>query len=159
MTATEGTIGRMRPDEVQAAAALAAGLPFFQSYGMDAAAFDARLQAGLADERSHILAAREADRLIGLAWFVARAGFDRAGYLRLLAVEAAAHGQGVGRALVAALEAEHLQAGGIFVLVTEDNRPARAFYERLGYVLAGSLPGFVLADRTECVYFKQPEAH
>lgn len=65
--------------------------------------------------------------------------------LEKLAVDAAAHGRGVGRALTAALIADASQAG-IEVLTLdarEDNAGALGLYRSLGFTEYGRLPGFV----------------
>jgi len=66
-------------------------------------------------------------------------------YTQLLAVPAAARGQGLGRALMAAAEAEALRRGCKQAWV-DTIFGARGFYERLGYTVFGELadhpPGF-----------------
>jgi len=66
-------------------------------------------------------------------------------YTQLLAVPAAARGQGLGRALMAAAEAEALRRGCKHAWV-DTIFGARGFYERLGYTVFGELadhpPGF-----------------
>ncbi|WP_298498031.1 GNAT family N-acetyltransferase [uncultured Maritimibacter sp.] len=56
--------------------------------------------------------------------------------LLTIAVLPAAQGQGIGRRLLAAFEAE-ARAGTAFLEVAEDNAPARHLYERCGWVEAG----------------------
>jgi ribosomal-protein-alanine N-acetyltransferase len=53
-----------------------------------------------------------------------------------LAVDPAARRQGIGRALLAALEAE-LPRGDFLLMVEEENEPARALYEAAGYARVG----------------------
>lgn len=65
--------------------------------------------------------------------------------LEKVAVDAAAHGRGVGRALTAALIADAREAG-IEVLTLDargDNTNARRLYRSLGFTEYGRLPGFV----------------
>jgi GNAT superfamily N-acetyltransferase len=66
-------------------------------------------------------------------------------YTQLLAVPAAARGQGLGRALMAAAEAEARRRGCTHAWV-DTIFGARGFYERLGYTVFGELaehpPGF-----------------
>lgn len=79
-----------------------------------------------------------------------RAGFgimkygDEEAHLLLLAVRPGHAGQGVGRALVAWLEAS-ARAAGILRVTLEarfDNTGARAFYARLGYAQTQLMPGY-----------------
>lgn len=149
-------IQALHADEIDSAAEMVAGLEFFRSYGYGREDFLRMLQGALTDKRSILICAKRDERLLGLAWLVSRAGFDRSAYLRLLAVSQPEQGRGLGRKLVEHLESRHLGQGGIFLLVTEDNLPAKAFYERLGYRQTGRLPDYVRQGRVECVYFKPP---
>lgn len=144
----------LEPEDLDQAAQLVAGLDLYRSYGYRPDSVRALLQEALQDHRSTVLTARRGGQLLGLAWLVSRAGFDRSAYLRMLAVSAEEQGKGLGRRLVERLETRHLEPGGIFLLVTEDNHLARAFYQHLGYTLVGSLEGYVRRERTECIYFK-----
>jgi ribosomal protein S18 acetylase RimI-like enzyme len=78
-------------------------------------------------------------------------------YVKLLAVAASARGRGVGRALMewAVLQAlEHWKAHNLFLLVSDFNLPARAFYSRLGFHEVGCLPDFLAAGRDEILLRK-----
>ena len=94
------------------------------------------------------------DGIVGFAWVVHRGAFDRSAYLRLIAVRADSHGRGVGRALMADVEAAVLGKAALMLLVTKDNAAARGFYERMGYQLIGTLPSYVQPGVDECIYFK-----
>lgn len=63
-----------------------------------------------------------------------------------IAVSARAKGQGVGRALMEQVEAEVRRRGGRLIVLDTSGReayaPTRAFYHRLGYMLAATLPDF-----------------
>jgi ribosomal protein S18 acetylase RimI-like enzyme len=86
-------------------------------------------------------------QLIGLGYWLR---YDRPTHrphadLEKLAVDASAHGRGVGRALAARLIADARQAG-IEVLTLDargDNAPALQLYRSLGFTEYGRLPGFV----------------
>jgi ribosomal protein S18 acetylase RimI-like enzyme len=92
----------------------------------------------------------------GLAWFVPGGTLGIGGYLRLLAVAPDAHGRGVGTALLAAHEAAvAATARHAFLLVSDFNAAARRFYERHGYRQVGALPGLVLPDVAELLYWKR----
>jgi ribosomal protein S18 acetylase RimI-like enzyme len=70
--------------------------------------------------------------------------------LERIAVDAAAHGRGIGRALTAAL-VEDARTAGIEVLTLDargDNAPALHLYRSLGFTEYGRLPNFVaVGDR------------
>ncbi|MED7931779.1 N-acetyltransferase [Nonomuraea sp. LP-02] len=86
-------------------------------------------------------------RLAGLGYWLryARPTHRPHADLEKLAVAAAAHGRGVGRALTAALIADAREAG-IEVLTLDargDNTAALRLYRSLGFTEYGRLPGFV----------------
>jgi ribosomal protein S18 acetylase RimI-like enzyme len=139
-----------------ACAELVGRLPLFEQYGFAPAAAHRLLEAALANERAVVLCAEQGPVLCGFAWFVRRGGFDRSGYLRLIAVDSDQQGKGAGRALVGELERRHLGEGGILVLTEAGNHSARRFYERLGYRAVGEIPDYVKPGLTERIYFKPP---
>jgi GNAT superfamily N-acetyltransferase len=78
------------------------------------------------------------------------------GYLRLLAVLEGAQGGGAGAALLAAFEAEVAKASAhAFLLVSDFNGGAQRFYLRHGYARVGALPGLVLPDVAELLFWKR----
>ncbi|MFF9572924.1 GNAT family N-acetyltransferase [Streptomyces sp. NPDC014685] len=86
-------------------------------------------------------------RLVGLGYWLryARPTHRPHADLEKIAVDAAAHGRGVGRALTAALIADARRAG-IEVLTLDargDNGNALHLYRSLGFTEYGRLPGFV----------------
>lgn len=86
-------------------------------------------------------------RLVGLGYWLrhGRPTHRPHADLEKIAVDAAAHGRGVGRALTAALIADARQAG-IEVLTLDargDNTPALRLYRSLGFTEYGRLPRFV----------------
>jgi ribosomal protein S18 acetylase RimI-like enzyme len=86
-------------------------------------------------------------RLVGLGYWLryARPTHRPHADLEKIAVDAAAHGQGIGRALTAALIADASQAG-IEVLTLDargDNSNALRLYRSLGFTEYGRLPDFV----------------
>lgn len=101
------------------------------------------VQAGDAALRAAYLGGR----LVGLGyWFrYARPTHRPHADLEKIAVDAAAHGRGIGRALTAALIADARQAG-IEVLTLDargDNTNALHLYRSLGFTEYGRLPDFV----------------
>ena len=133
---------------------MVASLDFFKGYGYSQRHINNLLLDGHLDSRSELLVARNEGQIVGLGWFVARGGFDRCGYLRLIAVSSEFQGRGIGQMLLKTIEQRHLDDYGIALLVTKDNRSAQLFYERMGYVQVGAIPEFVRPGRTECIYYK-----
>lgn len=144
----------VREDVPPLAAALAA-LPLMVRYGRDAAAL-ARALEGARARGEGLLVAEEGGALLGLAWFLPEGTLALGGYLRLIAVAPGAEGRGTGLALLRAFEAETARRSrDAFLLVSDFNAGAIRFYEREGYVRVGPLPGLVLADVAELLYWKR----
>ena len=90
---------------------------------------------------TNVVLAREGSRLAGFA--IMKYG-DVEAHLLLLAVRPEAQGRGVGSALVRWLEATALVAGigQVMLEARASNEAARAFYKRLGYVEAQTVPHY-----------------
>jgi ribosomal-protein-alanine N-acetyltransferase len=131
------------------------GLELFGQYRINGNAACRLLEVSLEEGRSDLRVALDREeRVLGFAWLVSRAAFDRSGYLRLIAVAANKRRLGVGRRLVEALEETHLHRGGIFLLVSSNNLPAMGFYKSLGYRQVGLLPGYIRSELDEEVLYK-----
>ena len=148
----------IRPLREADAAALAsdlARLPLLVRYRRDAT----RIARDLAEAsaRGDGLLVEERDgRVRALAWFQRAGTLGVGGYLRLLAVAPEATGEGVGAALLLAFEAEVArESRHAFLLVSDFNDGAQRFYERHGYARVGAVPGLVLPDVSELVYWKR----
>jgi GNAT superfamily N-acetyltransferase len=95
--------------------------------------------AGPSGHQTLALAVRDADgRVCGGLWAATAYGWL---YTQLLAVPEAARGQGLGRQLMQAAEAEARQRGCHHAWV-DTQFGARGFYERLGYTQFGHLPDY-----------------
>ncbi len=124
-------------------------------YGRDAGRIEADLAAALG-RGDGLLLAEAQGRPAGLAWFLREGTFAMGGYLKLMAVLPEAQARGVGRALLDAFEAEVAAASPhAFLLCSDFNVAAQRFYERHGWARVGALPGLVLADVAELVYWKR----
>jgi GNAT superfamily N-acetyltransferase len=133
------------PHEYGACAAWVAELPLLRRYGLTPAAAERALRGA-----PRLLVAGSGE---GVVAFDPAGGFGRTGYIRLLAV--ARPGAGVGTALLRAAESEvFASAPGMLLLCADFNEAARAFYARRGYREVGAIPGFVLPDVTEVVFWK-----
>jgi ribosomal protein S18 acetylase RimI-like enzyme len=145
----------LSPDEIPALAAAAAALPLMQRYGRSAAALEGALRAAHGRGEG-LLVAEEDGALRGLAWFLVEGTLALGGYLKLIAMLPGAGGKGAGAQLLAAFEAEVARrSASAFLLVSDFNDGAQRFYERHGWTRVGPLPGLVLPDVAEVLYWKR----
>lgn len=143
--------------DVEGLAAGLSALPLLGRYGRSPDLLAADLRAALERGDGLLVHARAADAPPdGLAWFLPAGTFALGGYLRLLAVTAAAQGRGTGAALLAAFESAVAERSRhAFLLVSDFNQPAQLFYHRHGYIEVGRLPELVVAGIDELVYWKR----
>lgn len=135
-------------------ARLQAGLPLFQRYGTTYEKALAAFSRPRPDDQ-HIWVAERDGALLGFIWFMDRGLFGLSGYVKSLAVAAEAQGMGAGAALLSAAEERAFSLGpNIFLLVSDFNQKAQAFYQRLGYQQVGALSGYILPDVAELLYRK-----
>ena len=89
--------------------------------------------------------AEEAGAVVGMAQLV-RSGAENARHraeVRRVAVAADARGQGMGRAVMEAVEdAARRRAITLLWLTTHDGTDAARFYESIGYVPMGTMPSY-----------------
>lgn len=104
-----------------------------------------------------VVVARLDGQTVGFAWYIERGGFGLGGYLKLLGVAAAARGHGVGGALLDHVEWFAVQQGqrDLFLLVSDFNLAAQAFYQARGYARIGDIPDFVEPGITELIFRKR----
>jgi GNAT superfamily N-acetyltransferase len=132
-----------------------ARLPLMLRYGRGQGRLAADLEAARA-RGDGLLAWDEGGQARGLAWFLREGTFGLGGYLRLIALAPGAQGQGAGRVLLAAFEAEVARVSRhAFLLVSDFNEEAQAFYARHGWSRVGAIPGLVLPEVAELVYWKR----
>ena len=80
-------------------------------------------------------------RVTGFVIVYERGMFGEYGYIKLIGVDAAHRGTGIGTALLATAEEYLFQfRPWVFLTVTEFNTNAQRFYFRLGYVKIGGIP-------------------
>lgn len=102
-----------------------------------------------------VLGAFVGEQLQGFAWFVEKGAFARSPYLRLIAVDPAAQGQSLGEQLLQAGEQRFAaKSKYLFLLVSDFNERGQKFYRANGYQPCGALPGFVLPDVSELLFWK-----
>ena len=141
--------------DVPALARLMAGDPLWQRYGVTEETAARRLREGFAAGATIAVAEIEGEPA-GFVWYVERGAFNRSGYIMLIGVQGDARGAGVGRALMEhAEEALFAQATDIFLLVSDFNAAAQAFYGRLGYEQIGTIPGYVVPGVSELIFRKR----
>ena len=98
-------------------------------------------------------AAAEVD---GLVWFLPSSTLAIGGYLRLLAVVPGAERRGLGSALLAEFERTVAEwSRHAFLLVSDFNGDAQRFYARHGYTQVGRLPGLVIPEIDELLYWRR----
>jgi ribosomal protein S18 acetylase RimI-like enzyme len=96
------------------------------------------------------------ERTSVLAILVFQPDFLLGRFIALLAVRPEAAGQGIGRALVAAVEKETFKTRRwLYVSSDSRNRAAARFYRKLGFSRVARLPGLLRDDRSEILWRKQ----
>ncbi|HEX3697189.1 MAG TPA: GNAT family N-acetyltransferase [Polyangia bacterium] len=86
---------------------------------------------------------------------VVQGNFLLGSFIALLAVRSSAAGRGVGRALMAHIEARALASRRwLYVSFDRDNQAARRFYRRQGFVRVGALPDLLKPGRVEVLLRK-----
>jgi GNAT superfamily N-acetyltransferase len=141
--------------DVAPLAAGLAGLELMKRYGRDEPKLAADLSEALA-RGDGLLLAVEAGRPVGMAWFLREGTLGLGAYLKLMAMLPAAQSRGIGAGLLASSEGTMARSAAHgFLLCSDFNVAAQAFYERHGWGRVGALPGLVLTDVTELVYWKR----
>ena len=136
-------------------AQLMAANSLWQRYNVTEASAAQRLQNGI-DQQATIIVGEVDGEPVGFIWLAERGAFNRSGYIMLIGVRADRQGQGVGRALLLAAEsALFTQVADLFLLVSDFNQAAQAFYQRLGYRQVGAIPDYVVPGITELIFHKR----
>lgn len=146
------TIRPLQPDDIPVLAGWIAATPLWQRYQFTVPKIESGLQGALVQGDILLVADTESAQAVGLAWCLKQGAFGRSPYLRLLGVSATQHG--LGAALLTYLE-QQLTEKTLFLLVSDFNESAQRFYQRQGYTQIGALPGYVLPDVTELLYWKK----
>ena len=141
------------PAEAAPLAAWIVIVPLWQRYGVTADATRARLEAAIAAD-DLVLAAETEAGVCGFAWVVPTGAFGRSPYLRMIGVHPDRARSGIGARLLDEAE-QRCGADDLFLLVSDFNTEAQAFYRRHGYTQIGAIPGFVLPDVTELIFRKR----
>lgn len=134
----------MNIGEAQACARIACGSMLGERYGFVETKLAENLAAA-ARAGGELVVAVEEGRVTGFAWIEPHGAFATAPYLRLIAVDGAAQGRGIGAALLQEFERRTANVGRDYCLLVSDfNQNAIGFYARHGYRKASSP---ILRDR------------
>ena len=145
----------LQASDIDDLARIMAETPLWQRYNVSHEKAALRLQGGLAQNASIIVADR-AGSAVGFVWFVDKGAFNRSGYIMLIAVDEKLRGHGIGQALMAEAEAQLFATNNdIFLLVSDFNLAAQNFYRQRGYQQVGALPNYVTEGISELIFRKQ----
>jgi len=144
----------MTVDEARTCARIACDSVIGERYGLVESKLTETLAAA-ARAGGELVVAEEGGRVAGFTWIEPRGAFSTAPYLRLIAVDRAARGRGIGAALLGEFERRTADVGRDYCLLVSDfNEDAIAFYSRHGYRKAGELPDFARPGITEILMVK-----
>jgi ribosomal protein S18 acetylase RimI-like enzyme len=132
--------------------------PLWQRYRLTEARARSSLEQALS--RADVLLVADVDdangQACGFAWCLREGAFGRSTYLRILGVQASHTGLGIGAVLLSHAEQTAAETtDALFLLVSDFNVEAQRFYQRQGYHHIGAIPGYVLPDITELIYWKR----
>ncbi len=145
----------LQATDIEPLAQLMATTPLWQRYNVTESSAAQRLRNGL-EQQATILVAETDGAPVGFIWYVLKGAFNRSGYVMLIGVRADTRGQGVGQALMQAAEAAvFAEVNDLFLLVSDFNQAAQAFYQRLGYRQVGAIPDYVMLGITELLFHKR----
>jgi ribosomal-protein-alanine N-acetyltransferase len=98
----------------------------------------------------------EAGALVGFIIFTPEPVFARGGYLRAIGVAPDLRKKGIGRKLLSFAETMTARCSHhLYLCVSSFNRSAQAFYKHCGYLKVGTLPGLIIEDASEYLYWKR----
>jgi ribosomal protein S18 acetylase RimI-like enzyme len=142
--------------DVEVCARIIAGDPLWQRYGLTLPRARTAIRSALAPRGDHrrpvgeFAVAEQVGQVVGFIWFRTEGTFHHSGYVRWVAVAPEARSRGIGRVLMQHAEHRILEQGpNVFLLVSDFNRRARAFYRNRGYTRVGALPDYVVPGITE----------
>jgi ribosomal protein S18 acetylase RimI-like enzyme len=149
------TIRSMQTKDLPLLAVWMVETPLWQRYGLTIDKAIANFERGMARGEWLIVAEVE-DSVCGFAWVIPQGAFGRSPYLRLIGVQADKAGSGIGTKLMAEVERKSAEvASDIFLLVSDFNTGAQAFYKQRGYTQIGAITAYVVPDITELIFRKR----
>ena len=149
-------IRQMTSEDIEPLAAWIPIVPLWQRYGATAENVRGILNRAMAAGDLLLVADLPEQAAIGYALVVRDGAFNRSPYLRLIGVHPDHSGAGVGSGLLSRAEAEvSPKSRELFLLVSDFNTDAQRFYKRNGYEQIGAIPGYVVADVAELIFWKR----
>jgi len=140
--------------DVSPAAEIIAKNKLWQRYDTDYDRAYSILMEAIKEERT-IYSARIFEQVVGFVWFDLQGTFYHSGYIRWIAVHPDFQGKSVGKMLMQFAEDKIFQKGtNVFLLVSDFNTEAQAFYQKLGYKKIGELKDYYKRGITEFIYRK-----
>jgi ribosomal protein S18 acetylase RimI-like enzyme len=151
------TIRPMTPEDIPAVTKWMVTVPLWQRYQLSASDVSAQFAQALKQDHILLVADRAPDdRCCGFVWCLPCGAFGRSAYIRLLGVQAEHTGTGIGTVLLTRAERTAAEASSdMFLLVSDFNLAAQRFYRRHSYQQVGAIPGYVLPDVTELIFWKR----
>ncbi len=149
----------MRTGDTSACAAMVCASAIGERYGFKPETMAATLRAAI-ESGGELFVAEHDGKVAGFAWIDPRGAFSSAPYLRLIAVDEAVRGAGIGASLLAEFEARTAGVGRDWCLLVSDfNTAAQAFYEKHGYIKSGLLHEFARTGIDEVLMVKKRSYH
>lgn len=130
-------------------------MPLWGRYGFQRETSAASFRQGIA--RGEVLiVADDGSEACGFAWCILDGMIGAYPYLKLISVHPQKHGQNIGGLLLDEIERIAAERGHekLFLLVSDFNTAAQRFYRKHGYQQIGAIPGLVLPDVAELIYWK-----
>jgi GNAT superfamily N-acetyltransferase len=148
----------MLKSDISLVAAWMAEMPLWQRYHLTRVQLLTDLEEALIQNDLLLVAVTDSPngQACGIAWCVPNGAFARSPYLRMFGVRETHSGQGVGSAMMQQIEQLVRQSSKqLFLLVSDFNNDAQRFYQKWGFQRIGVVPGFVLPDIDEYIYWKR----
>ncbi len=147
----------MIASDIPLLAAWTVELPLMQRYRLTVERASQQFETALVQQDILLVAdVGDNESACGFAWCLPKGGFGRSVYLRLIGVRPDRARAGIGAALLGAAEQAAIAVkSDLLLLVSDFNTDAQRFYQRQGYTQVGALPGYVLPEVSELIYWKQ----
>lgn len=148
-------VRRARPSDVEACARIVAADNLWRRYGITLVRARRALRDGLGAAGRALAVAARGSEVVGFVLYRLEGTFHHSGYIRWIAVAPHARGQGIGADLMRFAESQIFKRGpNIFLMVSDFNSGAQAFYRALGYSEVGAIGDYIVTGVTERLYRK-----
>lgn len=108
------------------------------------------------DKEEKIFTAHIKKDVVGFIWYDQKGAFAISPYLKLIVIDEKYKGMNIGSLLMDFYEKQCKEVNKhYFLLVSDFNINAIAFYEKRGYKRIGTIPYFVKRDINEIIMFKE----